>query len=224
MLHLMVRYALAPLAKAIYRPTVHGAELVPLDEPIILASNHRAAVDTALTAIVTPRPVSFLGKAEYFTGKGLKGRFMASLLSGLGYVPVQRGNAAAGLAALDSARKVLEAGGAFGIYPEGTRSLDGRLHRGHTGVGALALTTRSRVVPVAITGTEQVQPAGKRFPRRAKVTVRFGEPLDFSHYDGLENSSMARRAVTDHVMYAILELSEQEYVDKYHKRPDEKSA
>src|SRR5439155_26171911 len=153
--------------------------------------------------------------------KGPKGRLVAGFLSALGYVPVERGNAMAGMAALEAARKVLEAGDVFAIYPEGTRSLDGRLHRGHTGVGALALATGAKVVPVALSGTERVQPVGKRFPRLAKVTVRFGDALDFRRYEGLESSPAIRRAVTDEVMYAILELSEQEYVDRYHKRPGE---
>ncbi|WAL64889.1 lysophospholipid acyltransferase family protein [Amycolatopsis cynarae] len=221
MLHLLIRLVLAPLARFVYRPEVHGAEKVPRTGPVILAANHRAAVDTFVIPIATPRPVSFLGKAEYFTGRGLKARFVAAFLSALGYVPVERGNAMAGLAALEAARKVLDKGGVFGIYPEGTRSLDGRLHRGHTGVGALALATGAKVVPVALTGTDKMLPIGKKVPRLAKVSVRFGDPLDFSRYDGLESSPAIRRAVTDEIMYAILELSEQEYVDKYHKRPGE---
>ncbi|HVV13232.1 lysophospholipid acyltransferase family protein [Amycolatopsis sp.] len=221
MLHLLIRLVLAPLARLIYRPEVHGTEHVPLTGPVIIAANHRAAVDTALIQFVTPRPVSFLGKAEYFTGKGPKARLMAAFLRALHYVPVERGNAMAGMAALEAARKVLDGGDAFAIYPEGTRSLDGRLHRGHTGVGALALATRARVVPVAVTGTERMLPIGKKIPRPAKVMVRFGKPLDFSRYDGMESSPAIRRAVTDEIMYAILELSEQEYVDRYHKRPNE---
>ncbi|GHF77838.1 1-acyl-sn-glycerol-3-phosphate acyltransferase [Amycolatopsis bartoniae] len=217
----MIRYVLAPFARMVYRPEVHGTEHVPLTGPVILAANHRAAVDTFVIPVVAPRPVSFLGKAEYFTGRSPKARFVAAFLRGLNYVPVERGNAAAGLAALESARKVLNAGGAFGIYPEGTRSLDGRVHRGHTGVGALALTTGAKVVPVALTGTEKMLPIGKKIPRLAKVCVRFGEPLDFSRYAGMENSPAIRRAVTDEIMYAILELSELEYVDRYHKRPGE---
>jgi 1-acyl-sn-glycerol-3-phosphate acyltransferase len=209
LLHLFVRFVLGPLARLLYRPKVDGVAQVPVEGPVIFAANHRAALDTGVITFVTPRQVKFLGKAEYFTGTGLKGRLIAGLLSGLGYVPVQRGNAQAGL------------GGAFGIYPEGTRSLDGRLHRGHTGVGALALATGAVVIPVALTGTEKLQPAGKRIPRPAKITVRFGKPLEFSRYDGLESSPAIRRAVTDEIMYAILELSEQEYVDSYHKRPDE---
>ncbi|HKS45533.1 MAG TPA: lysophospholipid acyltransferase family protein [Amycolatopsis sp.] len=221
MLHLLIRHVLAPLACLVYRPEVHGAEKFPATGPVILAANHRAAVDTAVIAIVAPRRVSFLGKAEYFTGNGVKGRFVGGCVRALGYVPVERGNAAAGLSALEAARKVLDEGGTFGIYPEGTRSLDGRLHRGHTGVGALALATGAKVVPVALSGTERVQPVGKRFPRVSKVTVRFGDPLDFRRYEGLGSSPAIRRAVTDEVMYAILELSAQEYVDTYHKRPNE---
>jgi len=221
LLHLLIRLVLAPLARAIYRPEVHGADNVPRTGPVIIAANHRAAVDTFVIPVVTPRPVSFLAKAEYFTGRSPKSRLMAAFLRALHYVPVERGNALAGMAALESARKVLEAEGAFGIYPEGTRSLDGRLHRGHTGVGALALATGAKVVPVALSGTEKMLPIGKKLPRLAKVSIRFGEPLDFSRYEGMESSPAIRRAVTDEIMYAILELSGAEYVDRYHKRPGE---
>jgi 1-acyl-sn-glycerol-3-phosphate acyltransferase len=128
------------------------------------------------------------------------------------------------VAALDAGRKVLEQGGAFGIYPEGTRSLDGRLHRGHTGVASLALSTGAVVVPVALLGTDKVQPVGAKLPRIAPVEVRFGEPLDFSRYEGLENSAAIRRAVTDEIMDAIAELSGAEYVDSYHRRPGDQAA
>ncbi len=220
-MHLLIRWLLAPLARFLYRPDVSGAERIPLEGPIIFASNHRAALDTAVIPMVAPRVVRFLGKAEYFTGTGFRGRMMARFVSALGYVPVERGNAQAGLSALEAARKVLDAGEAFGIYPEGTRSLDGRLHRGHTGVAALALATGARVVPVALAGTENLQPGGRKIPRICRITVTFGEPLDFSRYEGMENSPAIRRAVTDEVMYAISELSGQEYVDRYHKRPGE---
>ncbi|WP_433290450.1 lysophospholipid acyltransferase family protein [Pseudonocardia sp. CA-142604] len=218
-MHLVVRWLLAPFVRFLYRPVVHGAERVPRFGPVIIAANHRAAVDTAVIALTAGRPVSFLGKAEYFTGTGLRGRAFASFLSALGYVPVDRANAKAGLAALEAARGVLDDGGAFAIYPEGTRSLDGRLHRGHTGVATLALSTGAPVVPVALIGTERVQPVGARFPRLRRVTVHFGEPLDFSRYEGLEGSGMIRRAVTDEIMDAIAGLSHQEYVDTYHERP-----
>ena len=218
-MHFLVRWLLAPLARLIWRPVVHGAEHIPRNRPVIIAANHRAAVDTAVIALTARRPVAFLGKAEYFTGTGIKGRALAAFLSVMGYVPVERGSAKAGLAALNAARRVLDRGGAFAIYPEGTRSLDGRLHRGHAGVAALALGTGAPVVPVALVGTERVQPVGKRLPRIRRVTVRYGAPLDFSRYDGLESSGMIRRAVTDEIMDAIAQLSQQEYVDSYHERP-----
>ncbi len=221
MIALLVRFVLGPLVRTIYRPQVQGVEHVPADGPVLLASNHRAALDTGMITFVTPRQVKFLGKAEYFVGKGVKGKLMAGFLGGLGYVPVERGNAQAGLAALEAARKVLDAGGVFAIYPEGTRSLDGRLHRGHTGVAALALATGAKVVPVAMFGTEKLQPNGARIPRLAKIGVKFGEPLDFSRYEGQDSSPAIRRSVTDEIMYQILELSGQEYVDTYHKRPNE---
>lgn len=222
MLQPFVRFVLAPAARLIYRPTVHGLENVPVDGPVIFAANHRAALDTAVISFVVPRRITFLGKAEYFAGKGLRGRFVAGFLGGLGYVPVERGNAYAGLAALGAAQQVLNSGGAFAIYPEGTRSLDGRLYRGHTGVAVLALHTGAPVVPVALAGTERLQPGGARIPRLARITVRFGAPLDFSGWT--DHTLRARRAVTDQVMRAIQELSEQEYVDRYHRRPDENIA
>ena len=218
-MHLLVRWLLAPLARLLYRPRIEGADRIPRTGPVLFASNHLAAIDTAVVALTAGRPVKFLGKAEYFVGGSIRGRALASFLSALGYVPVDRTNAKAGLDALVAARGVLESGGAFAIYPEGTRSLDGRLHRGHTGVATLALSTGAPVVPVALIGTERVQPVGARFPRIRRVTVRYGGPLEFSRYDGLESSSMIRRAVTDEIMDAIASLSEQEYVDSYHQRP-----
>lgn len=220
----LIRYVIAPLARLIFRPLVEGADRVPRTGPLIIAANHLSAVDTWVIPFVAPRPVAFLGKAEYFSGKGLRGKLFAAFLSALGFVPVERGNAHAALASLTAAREVLEGGGAFGIYPEGTRSLDGRLYKGKTGVAQLALSTGAPVVPVALFGTERLLPRGKRIPRPHRITVRFGAPLDFSRYDGMDTSPAIRRAVTDQIMYAILELSEQEYVDRYHQRPEEGTA
>ncbi|MEQ3552173.1 lysophospholipid acyltransferase family protein [Pseudonocardia nematodicida] len=220
-MQLFIRYVLAPLVRVLWRPRVLGADHIPHSGPVILAANHRAAVDTAFIPLVAPRPVAFLGKAEYFTGCGLRGRLAAGFLRALGYIPVDRGNVRAGLAALDAGRTVLSRGGVFGIYPEGTRSLDGMLHRGHTGVASLALSTGAVVVPVGLRGTERVQPVGRRFPRLARVEIRFGEPLEFSRYEGLEGAPAIRRAVTDEIMDAIADLSGQTYVDSYHRRPDE---
>lgn len=223
-MQLLIRYVLAPLVRLVWRPRVRGADRIPATGPVILAANHRAAVDTAFIPLVAPRKVAFLGKAEYFTGRGLRGRLTAAFLGALGYIPVDRANARAGLAALAAGREVLERGGAFGIYPEGTRSLDGKLHRGHTGVASLALSTGAVVVPVGLIGTERVQPIGRLFPRLARVEIRFGRPLEFSRYDGLEGAPAIRRAVTDEIMDAIADLSEQTYVDSYHRRPDDSAA
>lgn len=222
MLARLVRYVLAPLARLVYRPRVEGLSNVPSSGPVIIAANHRAVLDTAVISLVVRRQVRFLGKAEYFTGRGLRGRLMAAFVDALGFVPVERGNAHAGLAALNAGQNVLNEGGVFAIYPEGTRSLDGRLYRGHTGVAVLALTTGAPVVPVALFGTEKLMPRGGKIPRPAKVAVRFGEPLDFTSVT--ERNQRARRAVTDEVMAAIRGLSQQEYVNTYHRRPDENIA
>jgi 1-acyl-sn-glycerol-3-phosphate acyltransferase len=209
----------APAAKIVYRPTVEGLANVPVEGPVILAGNHLSFVDSVVIPVVAGRPVAFLAKSEYFIGRRPGQRLVGALLGALGHVPVERGKGRAALAALDVAVEVLNAGGAFGIYPEGTRSLDGRLHRGHTGVAQLALTTGAPVVPVALIGTDRMMPVGARIPRPRPITVRFGEPLRFDRYAGLADSAPVRRSVTDEIMYAILDLSGQEYVDQYHQRP-----
>jgi 1-acyl-sn-glycerol-3-phosphate acyltransferase len=219
-LYEVLRGVLEPAARAVYQPHVEGIANVPKRGAVILASNHLSFVDSVLIPLVAGRPVAFLAKSEYFVGRSPRQRFVGGLLGALGHVPVDRGKGRAALAALDVATEVLTGGGAFGIYPEGTRSLDGRLHRGHTGVAQLTLTTGAPVVPLGIVGTDEMMPKGVRVPRRKPVTVRFGKPLDFSRYDGLADAPAIRRSVTDEIMYAILELSGQEYVDAYHKRPD----
>jgi 1-acyl-sn-glycerol-3-phosphate acyltransferase len=215
-----LRAVCAFLAKLLFRPTVEGLENFPAKGAVILASNHLSVFDSILIPLVVPRQVNFLAKEEYFVGNSPHKRLRTAFLRAIGQIPVQRGQARAGVAALEVAGKVLESGGAFGIYPEGTRSLDLRLHRGHTGVGQLALTSGAPVVPVALVGTDRIQPPGQRFPRPQKVVIRIGEPLDFSRYDGMSAAPAIRRAVTDEIMYAIMELSGQEYVDAYHKRPE----
>lgn len=220
MFYEVIRGVVAPAAKLIYRPTVEGADNVPHRGPVILASNHLSFIDSAVIPLVAGRPVAFLAKSEYFRGGNLRQRMVGSFLGALGHVPVDRGKGRAALAALEVATDVLNNGGAFGIYPEGTRSLDGRLHRGHTGVAQLTLTTGAPVIPLALVGTDAMMPKGARIPRLRPITVRFGKPLEFSRYDGLAESPAVRRSVTDEIMYAILELSGQEYVDAYHKRPD----
>jgi 1-acyl-sn-glycerol-3-phosphate acyltransferase len=216
----VIRRTIGPAGRLVYRPTVEGLSNVPRRGAVILAGNHLSFIDSVVIPLVAGRKVAFLAKSEYFAGGTPKQRLVGSLLGALGHVPVDRGKGRASLAALDVATEVLGAGGAFGIYPEGTRSLDGRLHRGHTGVAQLTLTTGAPVVPLALIGTDEMMPVGARIPRRKPITIRFGTPLDFSRYDGLADSPAVRRSVTDEIMYAILELSGQEYVDAYHKRPD----
>lgn len=194
---------------------MEGAYHVPLTGPAIIASNHLSEVDSLVLPMVTKRPISFLAKAEYFTGPGLKGWASRSFFTGFGAVPVERGNGRAALAALETAEQIIQRGHLFGIYPEGTRSPDGRLHRGRIGVARLALKTGAPVIPVGLVGTDRVQPVGQRVPGLGRMTVRFGAPLDFSRYRGLERNRTVQRAVVDEIMRAILDLSRQDYVDVY---------
>ena len=210
-----------PLARAVWRPTVRGLENVPKTGPVILASNHLSFVDSVVIPCVVPRKVVFLAKSDYFEGTGVKGTLQRGWFAGLGMLPVDRDDSKAALASLDTALGVLAEGEAFGIYPEGTRSRDGRLYRGRTGVAHLALTAGCPVVPVGLHGTENIQPVGSTLPRLAKVTVTFGEPIHVAgRYDGVP-AGRARREVTDEIMTAIQELSGQEPAGVYNDRaPD----
>lgn len=209
----MLRWVARVVARIWFRPAVTGAERVPPRGAVILAINHLAVIDSFVVPLVVPRRVSFLAKAEYFDGR------RAPLFRALGAVPVRRQHSRAALAALEVAGEVLARGEAFAIHPEGTRSRDGRLHRGHTGVAQLALSSGAAVIPVAVIGTDRAQPPGTRIPRPRKIAIRFGEPLDFSRYAGMDASPVIRRAITDEIMDAILGLSGQEYVDSYQERP-----
>lgn len=220
MLYRLIKTLLGGVFKLVFRPTVEGRENFPAKGAVILASNHLSVFDSFVIPLTVPRQVNFLAKEEYFVGRSPIARLRAAFMRTIGQIPVERGQARAGLAALDVASEVLARGEVFGIYPEGTRSRDLRLGRGHTGVGQLALTTDAVVVPVALIGTDRIQPPGQRFPKPSRVTVRIGKPLNFARYDGMAASPAIRRAVTDEIMYAIMELSGQEYVDTYHKRPD----
>jgi 1-acyl-sn-glycerol-3-phosphate acyltransferase len=208
-----------PAAKALWRPVVEGLGNVPADGPVIVASNHLSFADSLVIPIVAPRKVVFLAKEDYFTGRGVSGALQRAWFEGMGMIPVDRDDTRAALASLDIALDVVGRGEAFGIYPEGTRSRDGRLYRGRTGVAHLALTSGAPVVPVGLAGTEQLQPVGSRLPRLAKVSVKFGEPLRFEgRYDGVP-PGRARREVTDLVMRAIAALSGQELAGVYNERP-----
>ena len=210
MFYVIVRFVLRPLFVIVFRPKVTGRGNVPLTGPVILASNHLSFIDSIAIPLMAPRRVSYLAKAEYFQGSGISGALSRALFTGLRALPVERDAQRAAQAALDTALTVLKDGGAFGIYPEGTRSRDGRLARGKTGVAWLALTADCPVVPVAVRGTDKVQPVGARWPRPRRVAVTFGEPLTFPEFAGQAAKGKPRRAVTDRIMEAIAELSGQE--------------
>ncbi len=208
---------LGPLLRAMYDPWVEGLDNVPETGGAIFASNHLSFSDSIFLPLVVPRRITFLAKADYFTGGGVKGRATAGFMKGVGQVPVDRGGGNASMAALNTGIRILKSGETLGLYPEGTRSPDGRLYRGKTGVARMALEAGVPVLPTAMIGTDIVQPTGQKIPNRGKgiVGVRIGEPLDFSRYEGMESDRFVLRSITDEVMYELMELSGQEYVDMY---------
>ncbi|MFE5818571.1 lysophospholipid acyltransferase family protein [Streptomyces sp. NPDC056479] len=217
----LIKAVLGPIMRLMFRPQVEGAEHIPGDGPVILAGNHLTFIDSMILPLVCDRQVLFIGKDEYVTGKGLKGRLMAWFFTGVGMIPVDRDGGRGGVAALMTGRRILEEGQVFGIYPEGTRSPDGRLYRGRTGIARLTLMTGAPVVPFAMIGTDKIQPGGAGMPRPRKVTVRFGEAMEFSRYEGMDRDRYVLRAVTDSVMAEVMQLSGQEYVDIYASKAKE---
>ena len=208
-----------PVLRAIWRPRIEGLEHVPRTGGVILASNHLSFVDSVVIPSVVPRKVVFLAKSDYFTGHGLRGALQRAWFEGLGMLPVDRDDTRAALTSLDTALEVLGRGEAFGIYPEGTRSRDGRLYRGRTGVAHLALTAGVPIVPVGLIGTERIQPVGTSLPRLVRVTIRFGEPIDpRGRFEGVA-LGRARRDLTDEVMAAIQRLTGQQPAGGYNERP-----
>ncbi|ROR82282.1 1-acyl-sn-glycerol-3-phosphate acyltransferase [Plantibacter flavus] len=212
------RAVLNTTAKLLYRPKIIGRKNVPKRGPVILASNHLSFIDSIAIPISAPRRVQFLAKSDYFTGRGLKGWVSRTFFTSIGAVGVERGVGQAAQEALDQGRRILESGEAFAIYPEGTRSLDGRLYRGRTGVAWLALTTGATVVPVGLIGTDDLMPVGTTIPKFKPVTVIFGEPIDVSHH-GPATSGRARRKATDEIMAAIHALTGQELANAYNESP-----
>jgi len=207
---------LGPWLKAIWRPWVEGAENLPQQGGAILASNHLSFCDSFFLPLMVRRRVTFLAKSEYFTTAGLKGSLSRLFFSGIGQVPIDRNDADAARGALTAGVRILRAGELLGIYPEGTRSPDGRLYKGKTGVARMALEAGVPVIPVAMIDTDKVQPTGRRFPHlRPRPGIRFGEPLDFSRYEGLAGDRFVERSMTDEIMYELMQLSGQEYVDAY---------
>lgn len=219
---------LGPLLWLMGRPKIEGAENIPVDGPAILASNHKAVLDSFFLPLVVRRRITFLAKSEYFTGTGFKGRFQRWFFSAVGQVPIDRTGADAAQDALNAGVRVLSQGKLLGIYPEGTRSPDGRLYKGKTGIARLALQTGVKVIPVAMIGTDEMNPIGSKMWKPAKVTVRIGEPIDFSRFEGMSGNRFVERTVTDEVMYALMRLSDQQYVDIYaatlKNRPAEEDA
>lgn len=221
MLYQVLQRVIPPVAKAIWRPEITGLENVPTSGPIILASNHRSFADSVVIPIVVPRKVVFLAKSDYFEGPGIKGWLTKQWFVGIGMLGVDRDDTKAALQSLELAEDVLGRGEAFGIYPEGTRSRDGLLYRGRTGVAQLALTANCPVIPVGLRGTENLQPVGSNRLRLAKVQIAFGEPIvPGTRFDDMAKGK-ARRVLTDEIMTAIQALSGQEAAGTYNDRPVE---
>lgn len=221
---LLKRVLLGPILLAVYRPWVEGAENVPAHGPAIIAGNHLTVVDSLFMPLVIERRVTFLAKSDYFTDRGVKGWLKRIFFGGTGNVPIDRSGGKASEAALRTGLKILERGDLLGIYPEGTRSPDGRLYRGRTGVARMALEARAPVIPIAMIGTFEMQPPGRIIPKVRRPGVRFGKPLDFSRYYGMESDRYVLRAVTDEIMYALMQLSGQEYIDIYATRAKQQIA
>ena len=204
--------AIGPVVRLVFRPRAEGTEHVPADGAAILASNHLSAADWIFMPMSVRRRVTFLAKAEYFTGTGVKGFLRRAFFSGAGQVPIDRSSASAAEDAIQTGIRILREGKLLGIYPEGTRSPDGRLYRGKTGVARMALETGVPVVPLAMVYGRRRLPFGLKV---TSVQLRFGAPLDFSRYEGLAGDRFVERSITDEIMYEIMELSGQEYVDVY---------
>jgi 1-acyl-sn-glycerol-3-phosphate acyltransferase len=219
MLYTVLHTVVPPLARAVWRPEVHGLENIPATGPVIIASNHLSFADSVVLPVLAPRKVVFLAKSDYFSGTGVKGAISRAWFNGLGMLPVDRDDPQAALQSLDVALEVLGRGEAFGIYPEGTRSRDGRLYRGRTGVAHLALTAGVPVVPVGLRGTQELQPVGASWPRLAKVEVRFGKPIEVAERFAGVPLGRARRELTDEIMIAIQDLSGQVEAGVFNERP-----
>ncbi len=212
---------IGPWLKILFRPWAEGQENIPASGGVILASNHLSFSDSFYLAIVAKRPMAYLAKSDYFTGKGIKGYLTKLFMRGVGQLPVDRSGGRASEAAIHTALRVLNAGNILGIYPEGTRSPNGILYRGKTGLARMALEAQVPIIPIAMINTYEIQPPGKLRPRLKRVGIRVGKPLSFARYEGLEDDRFVLRSVTDEVMYELMTLSGQEYVDMYATRAKE---
>ena len=209
------RVLAGPILRILFRPWVRGLDNLPAEGPAIIAGNHNHFMDSIFVPLLAPRPVVYLAKKDYFTGRGIKGAVTRWFFKLNNQLPMDRGGGSGSQASLESGLKVLREGNSLGIYPEGTRSPDGKLYRGRTGIARLVLESGAPVVPVAIIGTDKLQPAGRLVPKLRRVGVVFGAPMDFSKYSGLPVDRFMLRSVTDEIMYEIMRLSGQEYVDTY---------
>ena len=222
MLYWFLKYVLVgPWLRILFRPWVEGMEHVPAKGSAIFASNHLSFSDSFFLPLVVRRQMVFIAKSDYFTGSGIKGWFSKAFFSGVGQVPVDRSGGRASEAAIYTALKVIDAGKLFGIYPEGTRSPNGTLYRGKTGVARIAMASGVPVLPTAMIGTYEIQPPHTVRPRLKRVGIRIGRPLDFSRYEGLEHDRFVLRSITDEIMYELMTLSGQDYVDMYATRAKE---
>lgn len=204
-----------PIMKAIFRPWIIGAENIPVTGGAILASNHLSVADSVFLPLMIERPMTFLAKAEYFTGRGIKGWATKWFMKGTGQIPIDRSGGSASEAALNTALQVLGRDELLGIYPEGTRSPDGILYRGRTGIARMALEAKVPVIPVVMVDTDTMMPIGTTIPRVVRVGMVIGEPLDFRRYEGMENDRYILRSVTDEIMVALQQLGQQRYRDVY---------
>jgi 1-acyl-sn-glycerol-3-phosphate acyltransferase len=212
----LVKAVLTPILRLLLRPQVTGTENLPEEGAAIVAGNHTTFLDNFMIPLVVPRRVTFLAKSDYFTGGGPKGWLQKQFFSGVGMIPIDRAGGAASEAALRTGLRVMQEGELLGLYPEGTRSPDGRLYRGKTGVARMALEAGVPVIPVGLVGMSDIQPGGGGMPKIGRrVEVRIGKPLDFSRYAGMEGDRFVLRSITDEIMYELMVLSGQEYVDTY---------
>ena len=213
-----------PLIKTVFRPWIVGLENIPKTGGVILASNHLSVIDSIFLPLLIDRRIYFLAKSDYFTGKGLKSWATKHFLLGTGMLPIDRSGGKASEASLNMGLAVVAKGNMLGIYPEGTRSPDGKMYRGRTGVARMILEGHVPVVPVAMIDTEKVMPIGSTLPKVRRIGVVFGEPLDFSRFEGMEGDRFILRSITDEIMYELSRISGQEYVDVYASSVKEKRA
>ena len=212
---------IGPWLRVLFRPWVEGRENLPDRGAAMLASNHLSFSDSFFLAVVLNRPLTYLAKSDYFTGRGVKGYFTKLFFNGVGQVPVDRSGGRSAESVVLTATRLLGDGALLGIYPEGTRSPNGTLYRGRTGAARMALEAKVPIVPVAMINTYEIQPPGVIKPRLRRVGIRVGKPLTFDRYEGLEDDRFILRSVTDEVMYELMTLSGQEYVDMYATRAKE---